>query len=51
MDNPLTPAFITHRDRIYLSGITAQHNLGIIGDQMREVLEILDARLAEAGTD
>jgi enamine deaminase RidA (YjgF/YER057c/UK114 family) len=51
MDDELMRTSINYGNRIYLSGITAQENLGGIGDQTRKALDILDARLAEAGTD
>jgi len=50
MDDERMRSSITRANKVYLSGITAQERTVSISDQTREALDILDARLAEAGT-
>jgi len=51
MDSETMQNSIKLGNRVYFSGIGAPGNGCGIGDQMRKSLEILDGRLAEAGTD
>ena len=44
-------ASINYENRLFFSGITAQERLDDITDQTRSALDILDARLRDAGTD
>lgn len=42
---------VIHGDTVYLSGLTAPNATPDVGDQTRQTLELIDQRLAEAGTD
>ena len=42
---------VVHGDTVYLSGHTASDPVADVGDQTRQVLALIDERLAEAGTD
>ncbi len=51
MNEVSSPTMMTVADTLFFSGITARDDLGAIAEQTREALEILDARLAQAGID
>jgi len=42
---------VIHGNMVYLAGITARDLSGGVAAQTKEVLETIEARLAEAGTD
>jgi len=43
---------VVHGDTVYLSGLVANKTLGQgVAEQTREILEIIDGYLAQAGTD
>ncbi|MBL4720836.1 MAG: RidA family protein [Alphaproteobacteria bacterium] len=53
---PIMSRCVIHGDKIYLAGITAQNLAkGVgdhgVGDQLSEILTIIDAYLAKAGSD
>ncbi|SFS10612.1 RidA family protein [Sphingomonas jatrophae] len=50
--NPRMSGAVVHRGIAYLSGqVAIDHRGGAVGDQVREVLDRIDALLAEAGSD
>ena len=49
---PLMSKAVVHGDTVYLSGLVANKTLGQgVAEQTREILEIIDGYLAQAGTD
>ena len=48
---PRMSAVVVHRDTVYLSGHVSAEPMGSVAGQTRAILERIDARLAEAGTD
>lgn len=51
MNDALSPSVLTIADKLCFSGISPRNQQADITEQTRDVLEQLDARLAQAGTD
>jgi enamine deaminase RidA (YjgF/YER057c/UK114 family) len=48
---PVMSSCVIYGNMVYLAGVTARDLSGDVATQTVEVLEIIEARLAEAGTD